>query len=293
VVGVIDYKPTANESVRDPNTGRQSTVTAGIYPSRPEHRAVMDAAFRERAVLLGETLVLADLHVGKVASSNVEFPLAEGDHLRERLAALVERHDPAEVVFAGDLLHSFDRVPTTAEGTVSALKGIVRDAGARPVVTPGNHDTMLETVWQGPTEHEYDLGRVPLPFGGAASDGTGTDGTGAGRLELHTVVCHGHAEPAADAECYVIGHDHPTITIEGQKWHCYLYGPGAYRGADVLMLPAFTHAVAGVSIAGRHGTATLNSPLLSDLDSFRPVVRDEDADATRVFPPLGEFRELL
>jgi hypothetical protein len=249
----------------------------------------MNAAFRDRAVLLGETLVLADLHAGKVASSNVEVSLGEGDHLRERLAALLDRYDPAEVVFAGDLLHSFDRVPTTATGTVSALVTLVREAGAEPIVTPGNHDTMLETVWDGVTEHEYDLGTVPLPFGEGGAD----LGANADQRERHTVVCHGHAEPATDAACYVVGHDHPTITIEGQKWHCYLFGAGAYRGADVLMLPAFTHTVAGVSIAGRRGTANLQSPLVDDLDRFRPVVRDEDADATRVFPPLGEFRELL
>lgn len=249
----------------------------------------MDAAVRDRAVLLGETLVLADLHVGKVASSNVEVSLGEGDHLRERLAALLDRYSPTEVVFAGDLLHSFDRVPTTAEGTVSALSGLVRDAGARPVVTPGNHDTMLETVWQDRSEPEYDLGTVPVPFGGE-DPGDPAEVT---PRERHTVVCHGHAEPTTDAECYVVGHDHPTITIEGQRWHCYLFGSGVYRGADVLMLPAFTHAVAGVSIAGRRGTASLQSPLVDDLDQFRPIVRDEDADVTRVFPPLGAFRELL
>jgi len=242
----------------------------------------MDAAFRDRALLLDETLVLADLHVGKVATSNVEIPLDEGEHLRERLSALLDQHDPGEVVFAGDLLHSFSRVPTRATTTISALKAVVRDAGARPVVTPGNHDTMLDSVWQGPTDGEYDLGTVSLP---ETLVDAGTD--------RHTVVCHGHAEPATEAEWYVIGHDHPTITIEGQKWHCSLFGEGVYDGSDVLVLPAFTHAVKGVSINRRRGTADLNSPLIDDLDQFRPVVRDEDAGTTRVFPPLGEFRELL
>jgi metallophosphoesterase superfamily enzyme len=249
----------------------------------------MEATLRDRAVLLGDTLVCADLHVGKARASNVEAPLGERDHLLDRLGALVDRYDPAEVVVAGDFLHSFDRVPSDARETVTALEGRVRDAGARLVVTPGNHDSMLDTIWQGPTEAEYVLDGVPAVVEGAGeSEGGGDDGT-----DGQTVVCHGHAAPETAADCYVVGHDHPAITIEGQKWHCYLYAPDAYRGAAVLVLPAFTHLAGGVSINRRRGTADLTSPLITDLDRFQPIVRDEDADETRAFPPLGEFRDLL
>jgi hypothetical protein len=246
----------------------------------------MEATLRDRAVLLGDTLVCADLHVGKARASNVEAPLGERDHLLDRLGTLLDRYDPAEVVVAGDFLHSFDRVPSDVRETVTALERRVRDAGAGLVVTPGNHDSMLDTVWQGPTEAEFVLAGVPAVVDGVEST-AGSDADG------RTVVCHGHAEPEADADCYVVGHDHPAITIEGQKWHCYLYAPDAYRGAAVLVLPAFTHLAGGVSINRRRGTADLTSPLIADLDRFQPIVRDEEADETRAFPPLGEFRDLL
>ncbi|MFD1587179.1 metallophosphoesterase [Halorientalis brevis] len=242
----------------------------------------MDLLVRDRAVVLGDTLVCADLHVGKGRTSNVEIPLGERDHLVDRLTALVDRYEPEEVVFAGDLLHSFDRVPSLAEDTVTALERICRDAGARPIVTPGNHDTMLDVVWDGPTEHEYVLDGVEWSRRDGADGETGP-----------VVACHGHVEPDTAAALYVVGHDHPTITIEGQKWHCYLYGEGVYDGADVLMLPAFTKLVAGVSINRRFGTAGLNSPLVSNLDRFQPIVWDGNAEETRRFPPLGEFRNLL
>jgi metallophosphoesterase superfamily enzyme len=250
----------------------------------------MDATLRDRAVLLGDTLVCADLHVGKGAASNVELPLGERDHLLDRLGALLDRYDPETVVVAGDFLHSFDRVPSDVQETVRALSGRIREAGARLVVTPGNHDAMLDTVWQGPTEAEHVLSGVP-----DVVEAVGThEGTPAsGEEDRRTVVCHGHTEPAADADCYVIGHDHPAITVEGKKWHCYLYAADAYRGAAVLVLPAFTHLAGGVSINRRRGTADLTSPLVADLDRFQPIVRDEEADETRAFPPLGEFRELL
>jgi putative SbcD/Mre11-related phosphoesterase len=232
----------------------------------------VDVTYRDRAVLLGDVLVCADLHVGKAAAANVSLPLGERDHLVERVTALCARYDPATVVFAGDLLHSFDQVATAAEETVTALANAVRDAGARPVVTPGNHDTMLDVIWSGPTAHEYTV---------ETADGT-------------AVIYHGHHEPATEADLYVVGHDHPTITIEGRKWHCYLFARDAYDGADVLVLPAFSHLIEGLSINRRYGgTASTNSPLIGDLDRFRPVVWDDEAEEIREFPPLGEFRDLL
>jgi putative SbcD/Mre11-related phosphoesterase len=232
----------------------------------------VDVTYRDRAALLGDVLVCADLHVGKAAAANVSLPLGERDHLVDRVAALCDRYDPETVVFAGDLLHSFDRVASAAEETVTALETTVRDAGATPLVTPGNHDAMLDVVWSGPTAHEFEVE---------------TD-------EGRAVVCHGHLEPETEADLYVVGHDHPTITIEGRKWHCYLYGHGVYEGADLLVLPAFSHLIEGVSINRRYGgTATTNSPLIGDLDQCRPIVWDDESEEIREFPPLGEFRDLL
>ena len=239
----------------------------------------MEATFRDRAVLLGETLVLADLHVGKARAANVDLPLGERDHLVERFETLLSDLAPEEVVLAGDVLHSFDRVPTAAQETLTALTRTARAAGSRLVVVRGNHDTMLSSLWSGTVHDEYELSGV----GGVGPDG------GPGTV----LVCHGHAEPAGRADCYVVGHDHPTLTVEGQKWHCYLYAEAAYQGGDVLMLPAFSHLLEGVSLNRRFGTTSLMSPLVTDLERFRPVVRDEAADETREFPPLGEFRELL
>ncbi len=83
----------------------------------------MDAQFRDRAVYLPaeETLVVADLHVGRDAASAVELPLGERADLTDRLSALLAAFDPREVVVAGDLLHAFDRIPEGVAETVAAL----------------------------------------------------------------------------------------------------------------------------------------------------------------------------
>ncbi len=125
---------------------------------------------------------------------------------------------------------------------------------------------MLDSVWDGPTETEYWVG--------------------------DTVVCHGHEAPDADAGRYVVGHDHPTISIEGQRRPCYLVGSDQFRGSDVVMLPSFNRLNAGVEV-NEMRAGDFQSPLITDADRLEPVVWDESGRETLSFPPLGEFRRML
>jgi len=230
--------------------------------------ALSGVAVRERAALLDDVLVVADLHVGRGSASNVELPVGDGADMVQRLESLCTEFDPETVVIAGDLLHSFETVPRQVETTLAGLRKGVRDIGAEMVVTPGNHDTMLDAVWSGPTTPEYEI------EGG------------------ETVICHGHVEPETDADRYIVGHDHPTITIEGQRLVCHLAGDSVYRGSDLLMLPSFNRLVRGVEV-NEMRSADFMSPLVREADALAPVLRDTDADETLPFPPLGKFRYRL
>lgn len=225
--------------------------------------------YRGRALLVGDAVVVADLHVGRDATSTVTGRVGEHGDLLERLERLLDAHQPAELVVAGDLLHSFGELPAGVMETLTALRDRADAAGARVVVTPGNHDSMLASLWDGPTPASH------RPAGAA-----------------DVVVCHGHERPAASADCYVVGHDHPTIEIQGSRRPCFLHGEGAFRGADVVMLPAFTRLARGVAVNGMTG-ADFQSPLVREASAFRPVVRDGDAGETLAFPPLGDLRGFL
>jgi putative SbcD/Mre11-related phosphoesterase len=220
----------------------------------------------DRAAFLDDVLVLADLHIGKAAAANVEAPVGAGADMVDRVETLCDRFDPGTVLVAGDLLHSFETVPRLVEETLDGLGRVVSGADAEMVVTPGNHDTMLDAVWGGQTTPEYRIG--------------------------DTVVSHGHVEPAGDAVRYIVGHDHPTITIEGHTRPCYLAGDDVYRGSDLLVVPSFNRLVTGVEV-NEMSAADFLSPVVRDADVLAPVVRDEDRDETLAFPPLGEFRHRL
>ena len=266
--------------------------------------AVVELPFqvRDRAAYFPEAdaLVLADLHLGKGEAAAVELPLT--GRVVERVDALVERFEPGTVVLAGDVLHSFSRVTGAVVESFDDLRARLADVDLRLVA--GNHDGSLESLCGGAGGATGDAGTT---HGGA--DGDSVDGVDAGdgrdppatvtgavldsyRLPDGTLVCHGHEEPAGDAPRHVIGHDHPAIRIEGKRRPCYLYGEGVYRGDDVLALPAFNPLATGtlVNRMGRHDPA---SPLLADVRTFRPIVRDEAAGETYVFPPLGSSGAFL
>jgi putative SbcD/Mre11-related phosphoesterase len=225
----------------------------------------MAPTYCDRAVLIEDTLVLADCHLGK-GESNLELPVGDTSDVIDRFDALLARYEPGTAVIAGDLLHSFSTLPLSVREAVGAVRTAADDRDVELVVTPGNHDTMLASVWDGPSPAAYEVG--------------------------DTVVCHGDELPEAEADRYVVGHDHPTIEIEGRRRPCYLVGENAYEGATVVMVPAFNRLLAGTPVNTMRAGEFM-SPLVTDVDAFRPVVWDADAGEPLTFPPLGEFRELL
>ncbi len=231
--------------------------------------AEVDGELRDRAVYLpaGEALVLTDLHLGKVAASAIEAPIGAGAGMIDRLVDLVHRFQPAEVVLAGDLLHSYNFVPRTARDALGQLLHRIDDDGADAVIIKGNHDPLLSELVDRDINDSYTLG----------------DGT---------VVCHGHRVPSSTADRYVIGHDHPAIEIQGRRCPCYLRAEDVYDGADVLALPAFNPAIRGTLVNGLNEGEPL-SPFLTDISRFQPVIRDRDADASLVFPRLDALRSHL
>ena len=252
---------------------------AGAGADAGDGTAFSDVAFAERAVYLSgsDALVVSDLHAGRGEASAVSLPLGERADLVDRLGSLLDRFDPETVVVAGDVVHTFDRVSDRAAETLRALRDTCEARGAAFELVAGNHDAALAEAWEGPVREELVLG--------GSGDRAASDGP-------RTVVCHGHEAPSAAADRYVIGHVHPTIEIEGDRRPCVLRGEGAFRGADVLLLPAFTRLAAGVPVndAARAG---LDSPLVEDAAAFAPTVYDPGSEEPLRFPPLGEFDRLL
>lgn len=258
---------------------------------RPPNLESHSITLLERALYLqrSDTLVVSDLHLGRGAASNVDAPVDDDGDTLARLESLVSLTEPETVLVAGDCLHAFSTLPRGVDWSVTRLERLVADADADLVITPGNHDGMLESVYDGPRPKLYRPGPA-------------------------TVVCHGHERPELEDKVderlglrdeqqapefsserpalYIVGHDHPALSIGGRKRPCLLFGPGCVDGADVLMLPAFTKSAAGMTVNRLRGS-DFQCPLVSNPDRWYPGVYDSRLAAVRWFPPLGQCRSLL
>jgi hypothetical protein len=215
------------------------------------------------------TLVCADLHLGRAAAGRVQFPLGQLSAIPDRMQTLAERFEPRQIVLAGDILHSFTDVPSGVEAAIDDIAAVAEAADAELVFVRGNHDTMLSQVIETPPQDAV-------------------------HLEDQTVVCHGHERPAAPADRYVIGHDHPAITIEGQRHPCYLSGPHpeAENPATVFVLPPFTPLASGLTV-NQARSDDFQSPLIGQVGQFAVAVRDVDTGETLWFPELRAIRDHL
>ena len=97
----------------------------------------MELRFDDRALLLGETLVLADCHLGK-GEANVELPIGDTTDVIDRFEALLDAHSPETVVIAGDLLHSYSTIPASIRDAIEALESTARSHDVDLVVL-GTH----------------------------------------------------------------------------------------------------------------------------------------------------------
>ncbi|ELY94321.1 metallophosphoesterase [Natrialba chahannaoensis JCM 10990] len=253
-------------------------------PPAPGSEPPFSVRSRAAFVPAAETLVIADLHLGRGRSSAIDAPIDAAESIRSRLTALLEHTGATTVVVAGDLLHAFDYVPQGVTESLAVLESTVESAGAALAVTPGNHDSMLPSVFEGEAQPVWEFEH---------EDEDEHEHKHKHEHETTAIaVCHGHEEPDREADLYVVGHDHPALSIEGRKRPCFLFGPAAYDGSDVLMLPAFTELAGGATVNGMRAR-DFQSPLVTDADAFHPIVWDDGAGESLWFPPLGECRRLL
>lgn len=93
-----------------------------------------------------QTLVVADVHLGKSASFRALGLPVPGGELEEdlgRLAALVARHEARRLLVLGDLVHAAAGLDRAVVGEVAAWR---EGLGAELWLVPGNHDAHVEAL---------------------------------------------------------------------------------------------------------------------------------------------------
>lgn len=175
-----------------------------------------------------ETLLLADLHLGKgdaFRRAGIALPAGGTAQDLARLSALIERLQPAQVIVLGDLIHG--PLPMDAHWRAQWRTFLDRHAGLRFAAVLGNHDRALRGAG--------DFEGVKL----LAED------TPLGPLRLHHEPPEERAGAAASTPQALVlcGHLHPVLRVRQPGLPPRL--PAFWLHGQRLMLPAFSAFTGG------------------------------------------------
>ncbi|WP_456327704.1 metallophosphoesterase [Archaeoglobus sp.] len=211
----------------------------------------MDIKFTpERALIVGKTAIVADLHLGLenvLIEKGIAVPKVQIEDIIERLDRISRKVE--RVVIAGDFKHEFGRNLPYEWDDVKAVMEFLLER-VEVVVVRGNHDNYLKAIL--------------AKFGVDLLDYYEVEGWR---------VVHGHKECSADR--IIMGHEHPAIKvrIDGvYTFHCFLRV--RKDGREIIVLPAFSPLVQGSDVT----SCQFISPILKDVrcDDVEVYALDDD-----------------
>jgi hypothetical protein len=170
--------------------------------------------FREQGLL-----AVADLHLGYAWSHRAQgqlMPVAPKDNVLDRLKALIGDYNPQRVVLLGDIVHRALPVPALLDELRALLS--LAEGKCELVLLAGNHDRKLQQLLK-------QLG---------ASDVLQDE-----LLAGENVFLHGDRPATQPATRYIIGHEHPAISL-GDGVATSRKFPSFLIAQNVLTLPSFS-----------------------------------------------------
>ncbi len=191
----------------------------------------------EKAVLIGNTAVISDLHLGyeeAMRKNGIYFPRFQINEIKLNLKKLFNRKIKRLIV-AGDLKHEFGYNLHQEWKDVEEFVEFVTPK-VELIVLRGNHDNYLKSILK---NYGIDL----------------LESFSLGEIE----VIHGHLDKKVESA--ILGHEHPSIKLR-IRGSIYNY-PCFLRVKNFLVLPAFSPLMSGSDIL------TLNaflSPMLKKID---------------------------
>lgn len=173
----------------------------------------------EKAIFICQEkiLVIADMHLGKLIhfrKKGLFVPSPPFNSDLEMLVSLIERFEPLEVVFLGDLFHSENN-----SDYHSFISTIQLFPEIQFTLTKGNHDIIPDEIFI--NDHIAVVEEKTL--------------------ENDVVLIHQLPKELSEVSFYIIGHIHPGYRIQGIGRQSYRL-PCFHQTSNVLTLPAFgTH----------------------------------------------------
>ncbi|MDO8340146.1 MAG: hypothetical protein Q7T16_05830 [Candidatus Burarchaeum sp.] len=226
---------------------------AAQQSARPRQSGRLRFVANEAALLVGESLVIAELHIGYEQKLFPQTDMFFTDKLIARVRALLHQTGAKQLIVNGDVKDSVTGV-TPEEGR--ELSKFFEGIGVPAAIVKGNHDGGIE-------RHVHDACIEQQ-----------------GGLRVGTVaIFHGNSWPAEEllkgAKTLVVAHMHPCVELGGKRQACWLAGKLSekakgkvpnWRSLNVIVMPAFSQLV---------GCMAVNGKKMAGLRSGGPLLRHE------------------
>jgi putative SbcD/Mre11-related phosphoesterase len=228
------------------------------------------------ALTVGETLVIADLHIGieyAFYRAGIKLPSQTG-YLITELQGILKKTGSKEIIILGDIKH---KVPGTSFQEEREIPDFFRNFRNVHVV-PGNHDGDLKSL-------------LPANIKIHSSRGFLKDGC---------YFTHGHTWPSRDfleAEYVFVGHEHPQIEFKDRIGYRFVQDAwiiGALKKSIIekrygrsgsipklVMVPKFNRLSGGISMNSPISRIEMEHKKLNT--GLGPLVRSANLSASQVF----------
>jgi hypothetical protein len=204
----------------------------------------MEIKFIGLGIVIDETLIISDVHIGYEETLNKQGILVPRVYFKEQLLMLkklLKKVNPTRVVINGDLKHEFGKISETEwRNTLKFLDAI----GDREIILiKGNHDKIVEPIAKKRNVMIVDFYKIG-----------------------DILITHGDKIIEEKAETIIIGHVHPAISIRDnarvETYKCYL------SSDNLIVQPSFNMVTMGTDIL----KDDLLSPYLIDIDDFKITI---------------------
>lgn len=207
----------------------------------------------EAALLLGKSLLVADLHIGledEFRQKGYNIPSLTG-RLEKRLVRLIEDCGADRLVVLGDLKHSITGTKQDFREVRTFIDDILEYVDVE--IVKGNHDGGIQH-WAGSAEDVV----VHGPRGIV--------------LEAHGLF-HGHAHPSEKvkkARTLIMAHEHPVVRfidrlgvpVQMKAWLRADFRDAKKNPKDLVVMPAFNDFLGGTTV--NSANANFLSPTFKD-----------------------------
>ncbi len=226
----------------------------------------MDFRFVDLGIAIGDTLVIADLHLGieeSIFSQGVLIPKTHMKQIEKRIKWMIRQANPKRIIINGDLKDDYSEVSDQEWRDIRQFLSWLK--GHAIVFVRGNHDTGLD--------------RIGKKFGVPVVEDVETDGF---------FITHGDKLKPIPKTCHtiIIGHEHAAVSLrEGarvEKYKSFLVSE--YEEKRLIMLPSLNPLAEGHDVMAE----TPLSPYLTNPPSAHAYIVAEPGKVL----DFGELKKL-